>query len=63
MNELLDNHAPFKKVSKCHLKLKNKSVVEAVIYKSISVKNSLFNKCIKLKDPVKKTKTRDKYKY
>ena len=63
MNELLDNHAPFKKVSKCHLKLKTKSCIEAAIHKSVSVKNSLFNKCIKLKDPMKKTKTRDKYKY
>ena len=38
MNELLGNHAPFKKVSKCHLKLKNKSFIEAAIHKSISVK-------------------------
>ena len=44
-------------------KLKNKSCIEAAIHKSVSVKNSLFSKCIKLKDPVKKTKTRDKYKY
>ena len=35
----------------------------AAIHKSILVKNSLFKKYIKLKDPVKKTQTHDKYKY
>ena len=35
----------------------------ANVHKSILVKNSLFKKCIKLKDPVKKTETHGKYKY
>ena len=47
MNRLLDKHAPFKKVRQYQLKLKTK-------HKSILVKNSLFKKYIKLKDPVKK---------
>ena len=63
MNGLLDKHAPFKKVSKYQLKLKTKPWITAAIHKSILVKNSLFKKYIKLKDPVKKTETHDKYKY
>ena len=53
MNGLLDKHAPFKKVSKYQLKLKTKPWITAAIHKSILVKNSLFKKYIKLKDPVK----------
>ena len=54
MNGLIDKHASFKKVSKYELKLKTKPWVTAAIHKSISVKNSLFKKYTKLKDPVKK---------
>ena len=43
--------------------LKTKLWLTAAIHKSILVKNSLFKKYIKLKDPVKKTETHDKYKY
>ena len=63
MNGLLDKHAPFKKVSKYQLKLKMKPWITAAIHKSVLVKNSFFKKYIKLKDPVKYSETRDKYKY
>ena len=62
MNGLLDKHAPFKKESKYQLKLKTKPWITAAIHESILVKNSLFKNYIKLKDPVKKTETHDKYK-
>ena len=63
MKGLLDKHAPFKRVSKYQLKLKTKLCITAAIHKSVLVKNSLFKKYIKLKDPAKKTETHDKYKY
>ena len=63
MNGLLDKHAPFKEVKKYQLKLITKPWITAAIHKSMLVKNSLFKKYIKLKDPVKKTETYDKYKY
>ena len=59
---LLDMLSPVK-VSKYQLKLKIKPWITAAIHKSILVKNSLFKKYIKLKDPVKKTETHDKKKY
>ena len=62
MNGLTDKHAPFKKVSKYQLKLKTKPWITAAIHKTILVENSLFKIYIKLKDPVNKTETRDKYK-
>ena len=52
MNGLLGKYAPFKKVSKYQFKLKTKPWITA-IHKSILVKNSLFKKYVKLKDPVK----------
>ena len=36
--------------------------ITAAIHKTILVENSLFKIYIKLKDPVNKTETRDKYK-
>ena len=58
MNGLLGKYAPFKKVSKY-----TKPWITVAFHKSILVKNSLFKKYIKLKDPVKKTGTHGKYKY
>ena len=56
MNDLFDKLAPFKKISKYNLKFKTKPWITAALQKSISIKNSLFNKYIKLKSPVKKMK-------
>ena len=58
LNGLLGKHAPFKKVSKY-----TKPWITVAFHKSILVKNSLSKKYIKLKNPVKKTETHDKYKY
>ena len=63
MNNLLDKHAPFKKISKHKLKFKTKPWLTAALQKSISIKNSLFKRCIKLKSPAKKNKVHRKYKY
>ena len=61
---LRDKHTPFKKVSKYQLKLKTQPWITAAIHKAILVKNYIFiKKCIKLKDPLKKTETYGKYKY
>ena len=62
MNEVLDKHVSFKKVSQYQLKLKTKPQITAAIYKTSLVKNSLFKKYITLTDPVKKIETHDKYK-
>ena len=43
--------------------LKTKLWLTVAIHKSILVKNTLFKPYIKLKNPVKKTETHDKYKY
>ena len=56
MNDLLDKHAPFKKISKYKLKFKTKPWITAALQKSISIKNSFCKKYIKLKCPVKKMK-------
>ena len=63
MNDLLDKHAPFKKISKYKLKFKTKPWITAALQKSISIKNSLFKKYIKLKSPVKKNEVHQQYKY
>ena len=63
MNDLLDKHAPFKKISKYKLKFKTKPWITAALQKSISIKNSLFKKYIRLKSPVKKNEVHQQYKY
>ena len=60
VNDLLDKHVPFKKISKYKLKFKTKPWITAALQKSISIKNSVFKKCIKLKSPVKKMKYTNK---
>ena len=62
IDELLGKHAPLKKLSKYQSKLKTKPCITSAIHKSILVKNSLFKKCMKLRDPVKKTETHHKCK-
>ena len=48
MNDILDKHDPFKKISKYKLKFKTKPWITAALQKSISIKNYLFKKYIKL---------------
>ena len=63
MNDLLDKHAPFKKISKYKLKFKTKPCITTALQKSISIKNSLFKKYIRLEIPVKKNEVHQQYKY
>ena len=63
MNELLDKHASFKKIRKYKLKFTTKPWITAVLQKSVSIKNSLFKKYIKLKSPVKKNVVHQQCKY
>ena len=62
-NDLLDKHALFKKISKYKLKFKTKSCITAALQKSISIKNDLFKRYIKLKSPIKKNEVHQQYKY
>ena len=62
MNDLLDKHDPFKKISKYNLKFKTKPCVTAALQKSISIKNALFKRYIKLKSLVKKKEVQHQYK-
>ena len=50
MNSILDSNAPFKRVNKYKLRFKTKAWITPTLQKSISVKNSLFNKFIKSKN-------------
>ena len=63
MNDLPDKHAPFKKISKYKLKFKAKPWITAALQKSISIKNALFKRYIKVKSPVKKNEVHQQYKY
>ena len=54
MNELLDKHAPYRKLNKYKLKLKTKPWITPAIQKSMLIKNNLFRKYIKLSDPLTK---------
>ena len=62
VNDLLKIHAPYKKVKKYKLKFKEKPWISSGIQKSISIKNSIFKKCINKKDPHIKEELHQKYK-
>ena len=63
MNELLDKHAPYRKLNKYKLKLKTKTWINPAAQKSILIKNNPSKKCIKLSDPLIKQEVHLKYKY
>ena len=63
INDLLDKHAPFKKISKYKLKFKTKPWITAALQKSFSIKNALYKRYIKLKSPVKKNEVHRQYKF
>ena len=62
VNDLLKIHAPYKKVKKYKLKFKEKPWISSGLQKSISIKNSIFKKYIKKKDPHIKEELHQKYK-
>ena len=62
-NELLDKHAPYRKLNKYKLKLKTKPWITPAIQKLILIKNNQFKKYIKLSDSLIKQEVYLKYKY
>ena len=54
MNDLFGKHAALKKISKHKLKFKAKPWINVALQYSISIKNTLFERYIKLKILVKK---------
>ena len=61
-NLILDKYLPLKKLTKQKLKFKTKSWITPGLQKSISVKNKLLTKFIKLKEPTLKNEAHTKYK-
>ena len=61
-NSILDLYAPLKKISKQKLKFRNKPWITLGLQKSISIKNHLLTKYIKLKDVTLKNEAQIKYK-
>ena len=62
LNEILDKHAPFKKLSIQEEKLSKKPWITTEILNSIKNKNGLYRKVIRVKDPVRITNLRNKFK-
>ena len=61
-NSILDFYDPLKKISKQKLKFRNKPCIIRGLQKSISIKNHLLTKSIKLKDVTLKNEAQIKYK-
>ena len=61
-NLILDKYLPLKKLTKQKLKFKTKPWITPGLQKSISVKNKLLTKFIKLKEPTLKNEAHTKYK-
>ena len=62
LNPILDMYASLKKISKQKLKFRNKSWTTPSIQKSISIKNKLLTKYIKVKGVTLKNEAQIKYK-
>ena len=61
INAILDNHAPLRKVTKKKLRFRSKPWITLGLQKSISIKNSLFAKFIKLNDINQRNEMHIKY--
>ena len=62
MNNILDKHAPFKKITKYELKFRTKPWITPALQKSIFIKNKIFKNYIKKKDITQKNELHNKYK-
>ena len=60
-NEILDKHAPYKKLSLQEVKLSYKPWITTGILNSIKNKNRIHMKVIRTKDPVRKTNLENEY--
>ena len=63
MNNILDKHAPFKKITKYNLKLRAKPWITPALYKSVSIKDKIFKNYIKKKDITQKNELHKNYKF
>ena len=54
INNILDKHGPFKKITKYKLKFRTKPWITSALQKSISIKNKIFKNHIKKKDKSQK---------
>ena len=61
-NSILDLYAPLKKISKQKLKFRNKPWITLGLQKSVSIKNHLLTKYVKLKDVTLKNEAQIEYK-
>ena len=61
-NSILDLYTLLKKISKQKIKFRKKRWITLGLQKSISIKNHLLTKCIKLKDVTLKKEAQIKYK-
>ena len=61
-NLILDKYLPLKKLTKQKLKFRTKPWITPGLQKSISIKNKLLTKFIKLKEPTLKNEAHTKYK-
>ena len=61
-NLILDKYLPLKKLTKQKLKFKTEPWITPGLQKSISIKNKLLTKFIKLREPSLKNEARTKYK-
>ena len=63
MNNILDKHAPFKKITKYELKFKTRPwITTAILQKSLSIKNKILKNYIKKKDISLKNELHNDYK-
>ena len=62
LNNILDIHAPFKKVTKHKIKLRTKPWITSALQESISIKNTIFKNHIKKKDKSQKNELHLNYK-
>ena len=62
MNNILNKHAPFKKIIKYKLKFKTKPWITPALQKSISIKNKIFKNYIKKKELSQKNELHNNYK-
>ena len=63
MSNILDKHAPFKKITKYKLKSRTKPwITTPALQESISIKNKIFKNYIKKKDTTQKCELDNNYK-
>ena len=62
MNNILDKHAPFKKIAKYKIKFRTKPWITPALQQSILIKNKIFKNYMKKKDKTQRNELCNKYK-